>query len=175
MIVRAIKGLEDVISFTVVMPFWQRTKPNDPSDEHCGWVFSNPDGGPIRNSIGLGGPFPSSYPGNEPDPHFGVGSVRELYERVGQIGGKNTVPVLFDKKLKTIVSNESSEIIQMLNSEFNDLAGSPEIDLQPIDLKSAMEEVDKWIYPTFNDGVYRSVSQPFSCVRYCNCASQKQR
>lgn len=155
MITRAIKGLEDVISCTVVMPIWQRTKPDDPTDEHSGWMFSNPGGTPIRNSIGLGGPFPSSYPRNEPDPHFGAKSVRELYECVGQIGGKFTVPILFDKKLKTIVSNESSEIIQMLDSEFNDLAGSPEIDLQPDYLKSVMEEVDEWIYTTINNGVYR--------------------
>jgi putative glutathione S-transferase len=148
------------------MPKWERTRPDDPSDDYCGWMFSDPGGGPIRNSIGLGGPFPSSRPGNEPDPHFGARSVRELYERVGQIGGKFTVPTLFDKKSRTIVSNESSEIIQMLNSEFNDLAGSPEIDLQPDHLKSAMEEVDGWVYSTVNNGVYRSVDC-VSCGKCC--------
>ena len=168
MITRAIKGLEDVISFTVVMPIWQRTKPDDPTDAHCGWMFSNPGGTPIRNAIGLGGPFPSSDPRNEPDPHFGARSVRELYKSVGQIGGTFTVPILFDKKLKTIVSNESSEIIQMLDSEFNDLAGSPEIDLQPDSLKSVMEEVDEWVYSTINNGVYRSVDRVF-CGKYCIC------
>jgi putative glutathione S-transferase len=174
MITRAIKGLEDVISCTVVMPIWQRTKPDDPTDEHSGWRCSNPGGTPIRNSIGLGGPFPSSYPRNDPDPHFGAKSVRELYECVGQIGGKFTVPILFDKKLKTIVSNESSEIIQMLDSEFNHLAGSPEIDLQPDDLKSVMEEVDEWIYTTINNGVYRSVDRVF-CGGYCICNPSLQQ
>ncbi|KAL3807341.1 hypothetical protein ACHAXA_011165 [Cyclostephanos tholiformis] len=155
MLTRAIKGLEDVISYTVVMPIWQRTRPDDPNDEHAGWYFADPHGSPVRNAIGLGGPFPSSYPGNDPDPHLGARNVRELYEHAGQIGGKFTVPILFDKESRTIVSNESSEIIQMLNSEFNDFAGCPEIDLQPEDLKSTMDEVDKWIYPTVNNGVYR--------------------
>jgi len=65
------------------------------------------------------------------------------------------VPILYDKKLKTIVSNESSEIIQMLNSGFNDLATVSEVDLEPEDMKSTMKEVDGWIYPTINNGVYR--------------------
>lgn len=84
------------------------------------------------------------------------------------------MPILFDKKLKTIVSNESSEIIQMLDSEFNHLAGSPEIDLQPDDLKSVMEEVDEWIYTTINNGVYRSVDRVF-CGGYCICNPSLQQ
>lgn len=155
MITRAIKGLEDVISVTVVMPVWQRTKPSDPNDAHCGWMFADPDGEPIENTIGLGGPFPSSYPENEPDPHFGARSVREIYEKVGDTEGKYTVPILFDRKLRTIVSNESSEIIRMLNSEFNAFASSPHIDLEPEELLSSMKEVDDFIYPTINNGVYR--------------------
>lgn len=118
-------------------------------------MFADPNGELIHNSIGLGGPFPSSYETNMPDPHFGARSVRELYEKVGDTEGKYTVPILFDKKLNTIVSNESSEIIQMLNSEFNDLAAHPDVDLEPEELKSSMEEVDEWIYPTINNGVYR--------------------
>ncbi|KAL9179488.1 hypothetical protein ACHAXT_008778 [Thalassiosira profunda] len=137
------------------MPVWQRTRPEDPDDTHCGWVFADEDGEPFKNSIGLGGPFPSSYPENEPDPHLGAKSVRDIYERVGDTAGKYTVPILYDKKLKTIVSNESSEIIRMLNSEFNDHAKFPELDLEPEDLKDEMAEVDKWIYPTINNGVYR--------------------
>lgn len=136
------------------MPVWQRTKPDSPEDTHCGWIFANADGSPLQNSIGLGGPFPSYYPGNEPDPNLGAKNVREIYELVGDIGGKYVVPILFDKKLKTIVSNESAEIIQMLNSEFNDFAARPDVDLAPEDMKSSMEEVDQWIYSTLNNGVY---------------------
>lgn len=152
---RAIKGLEDVISITIVMPVWIKTKPDDPDDSHNGWVFADEDGEPFQNTIGLGGPFPSSYPDNAADPHFGAKSIREVYEQSGDTEGKYTVPILFDKKTKTIVSNESSEIIQMLNSQFNDMADSPEIDLEPEDLTTVMKEVDALIYPNINNGVYR--------------------
>lgn len=153
-IVRALKGLEDVISVTAVMPVWQRTKPDNPDDTHCGWVFANVDGAPLQNTIGLGGPFPPYYPENDPDPNLGAKTVREIYELVGDIGGKYVVPILFDKKLKTIVSNESADIIQMLNSEFNEFAKNPDVDLAPEDMKSSMEDVDQWIYSTLNNGVY---------------------
>jgi putative glutathione S-transferase len=106
LIVRAIKGLEDVISFTVVQPVWQETKPDDPDDKHTGWIFAHPDGKPQPNNIGLGGPFPPSYPGNEPDPFFNSFSVRDLYDHAGDTDGKYSVPILWDKKLNTIVSNE---------------------------------------------------------------------
>lgn len=153
--VRAIKGLEDVISVTVVMPVWQKTKPEDDEDNHTGWIFADPDKEAYPNSFGLGGPFPSSYPENEPEPEFGASTVRELYEKAGDKDGKYTVPILWDRKLKTIVSNESSEIIQMLNSEFNEFAKYPDIDLAPEDLAKDMKNVDDWIYPTINNGVYR--------------------
>ena len=153
--VRAIKGLEDVISVTMVMPVWQRTKPDDEEDAHTGWIFADPKGETRPNSIGLGGPFPSSYPQNEPEPEFGARSVRDLYEKAGDTDGKYTVPILWDKKLKTIVSNESSEIIQMLNSEFNEFAKYPGIDLAPKGMEQDMKSVDDWIYPTINNGVYR--------------------
>jgi len=152
---RALKGLEDVISITVVMPIWQRT---NPKDEHVGWMFadhSSSGNNVVTNSAGLGGPFPASYPSNEADPIFNARSVREIYENVNDKDGKYTVPILFDKKLKTIVSNESSEIIQMLNSEFDEYASCAEVDLEPEDMKEAMAAVDSWIYPSLNNGVYK--------------------
>jgi putative glutathione S-transferase len=181
MLTRAIKGLEDVISVTIAMPgmqycmtnllsarfisllsiirtsnsVWQRTKPDDPDDTHSGWTFADPDGKPFANSIGLGGPFPPSYPENKPDPHMHAKNIREIYENVNDVDGKYTVPILFDKKRNTIVSNESSEIIQMLNWNFNELAAHAEVNLAPEELKEAMNEVDSWIYPDINNGVYR--------------------
>ncbi|KAL7535157.1 hypothetical protein ACHAXR_006305 [Thalassiosira sp. AJA248-18] len=155
LIARSLKGLEDVISVTAVMPVWRKTKPGDSNDTHCGWMFADEGGKFHKNTIGLGGPFPSSCPENKPDPHFGAKTVREIYEQVGDTEGKYTVPILFDKKLRTIVSNESSEIIQMLNTEFDDLAKFPEVDLEPEDLVDKMKEVDQWIYPDINNGVYR--------------------
>lgn len=154
-VTRAMKGLEDVISLTVVMPVWRKTRPDDPNDQHTGWAFADPDGEPYHNTIGLGGPFPSSYPQNEPEPFFGSKFVRDLYEHAGDVDAKYTVPILWDKKSNTIVSNESAEIIQMLNSEFNAFAKNPELDLNPVDLRSAMAEVDAFIYPNINNGVYR--------------------
>ena len=106
LITRAVKGLEDVISITVVMPVWQRTKPDDPEDSHCGWVFSDPDGEHYPNAIGLGGPFPASYPENDPEPFYGSSTIRELYERLGDFTGTRSVPILWDKKQNTIVNNE---------------------------------------------------------------------
>lgn len=118
-------------------------------------MFADKGGEPIQNTAGLGGPFPTAYPENEPDAHLGAKSVRDIYEKVGDTEGKYTVPILYDKNLKTIVSNESSEIIRMMNSEFNLFAAHPELDLEPEDLKPEMEKVDKWIYPNINNGVYR--------------------
>jgi len=156
LLTRAIKGLEDVISVTVVMPVWQKTKPDDPNDLHNGWVFADKTSGKVlKNTAGLGGPFPSSYPKNEADPIFNAKTVRDIYEMAGDKDGKYTVPILFDKWSLTIVSNESSEIIQMLNTQFNEYASFPEVNLEPEDLKVAMESVDNWIYPHINNGVYR--------------------
>lgn len=69
--------------------------------------------------------------------------------------GRSTVPVLWDKETKTIVNNESAEIIVMLNSQFNQWAKNPHLDLYPEILK---EQIDLWndkIYTTVNNGVYR--------------------
>ena len=154
LIVRALKGLEDTISVTVVHPIWQKTKDN-PEDTHCGWIFGNPNGEPLTNNIGLGGPFPASFEGNEPEPFYGSYSIRDLYEKAGDKDGKFTVPIIWDKKQNTIVNNESSEIIAMLNKELNQFAKNPDLDLAPAELEGDMASVDEWIYPTINNGVYR--------------------
>ena len=69
--------------------------------------------------------------------------------------GKYSVPIFWDKKLKTIVSNESSEIVKFLNSEFNEFATNPELDLNPKNLQKKMASVDPWIYDNINNGVYK--------------------
>jgi glutathionyl-hydroquinone reductase len=63
--------------------------------------------------------------------------------------------VLWDKKKKTIVNNESSEIIKMFNDEFNNYAKHPHVNLYPPHLKSNMEQVNSWTYNSINNGVYR--------------------
>lgn len=69
--------------------------------------------------------------------------------------GKYSVPVLWDKVEKTIVNNESSEIVEMMNSEFNAWATNSELNLSPEHLKEKMMEINSWVYPTINNGVYR--------------------
>ena len=69
--------------------------------------------------------------------------------------GRVTVPVLWDKKRQTIVSNESSEIIRMLNSAFEPQPNE-HYDLYPPDLRSEIEAVNNLIYPNINNGVYRA-------------------
>ena len=157
LITRSVKGLEDAISFTVVHPTWQKTKPDDEDDKHCGWVFAAPEGSDetFVNSIGLGGPFPAAMSGCEPNPLFDCSTVRDIYEKARDTEGKYTVPILWDKQKETIVSNESSEIIQMLNRSFNKFSNNPSLDLEPADLKKEMASVDSWIYDTLNNGVYR--------------------
>ncbi|CDP11240.1 unnamed protein product [Coffea canephora] len=133
-----IKGLDKCISFTSVKPKWERTKE---ADEHMGWVF------PASSS---------EEAGADPDPFNGAKSARELYEIAStNYSGKYTVPVLWDKKLNTIVNNESSEIIRMLNTEFNHLAENPELDLYPSHLQDQINEINGWIYDDINNGVYK--------------------
>ena len=65
------------------------------------------------------------------------------------------MPVLWDKETKTIVNNESSEIIRMFNSEFNDFCETAEhqnIDLYPSNLREAIDSINTWIYSDINNG-----------------------
>lgn len=155
----ALKGLTDVISVTVVHPVWQKTRPE--SDEHAGWMFGTDNDNSSdkttkwTNHHGHGGPFALHYPDTTVDPYFGAKSIREVYEAVNDQDGKYTVPILIDTKTKTIVNNESSEIIRMLNTEFNALAKNPDLDLYPEDMWDAIEKVNAWVYPNLNNGVYR--------------------
>jgi glutathionyl-hydroquinone reductase len=168
LMVRALKGLEDDISVSIVHPVWRRTRPDDPNDFHTGWFFGvTPDDDGtyessfLTNSDGNGGPFPLKFPMNEPDPHGNALSIRDVYERAaanrkdGQTGGVFSVPILWDSVKNTIVSNESSEIIRMLNSEFNEFCTNPDLDLYPPNLRAVIDEVNDWIYRTINNGVYR--------------------
>jgi len=163
--VRHLKGLQDTISVTIVHPTWQKTKPYDDEDTHMGWIFGAPKDSDevFNNTSGKGGPFSAALEGCDPYPLFDSFSIRDVYERVGDTEGKYTVPILFDTKKDTIVNNESSDIIQMFNNRFNEFAKNPSLDLAPSALKGKMQEVDDWIYPTINDGVYRcgfATSQP---------------
>jgi putative glutathione S-transferase len=124
---RKLKKLEDVISVSIVEPAL--------SDE--GWKFGD-------------------YPGSDRDGLNGFAYMHQAYTSADpHYTGRATVPVLWDKKTKTIVNNESADILRMLNSGFGDLADN-EIDLYPEDLRDAIDALNDHIYPRLNNGVYRT-------------------
>ncbi|WJG20555.1 glutathione S-transferase family protein [Vibrio furnissii] len=90
-----------------------------------------------------------------PEPLFGHTKLHQVYTQAkADYTGRVTVPVLWDKKTNTIVSNESSEIIRMFNSAFNALTGNEE-DYYPEHLRTLIDEWNEYIYPNINNGVYR--------------------
>ena len=149
------KGLDHVISHTLVHPTWQKTKPNDEEDVHCGWVFFDSDkDAPLQSTAGHGR---FAIGKCQPDLLNGAKAVRDLYEMSNDTSNKYTVPILWDKKTKKIINNESSEILRMLNSEFNQFAKGPmkDHDFYPENLRAAIDEMNAFIYPQINNGVYR--------------------
>ncbi len=90
------------------------------------------------------------------EPFQGCNTVPQLYQLArSDYQGRCTVPILWDEKTNTIVNNESAEIIEILNSQFNQFAENPELDLYPLELT---EQCDRWneeIYHKVNNGVYR--------------------
>ncbi|XP_050232375.1 uncharacterized protein LOC130014558 [Mercurialis annua] len=165
-----IKGLDKAISITPTNPVWGRTKENE---EHMGWVFPSSE---------------TEEPGAKPDPLNGAKSIRDLYELASPTySGKYTVPVLWDKKLKTIVNNESADVIRMFNTEFNDIAENAALDLYPPHLQAQIDEINEWIYTDISNGVYKcgfakkqepydeAVKRLFSSLDKCEEILGKQR
>ena len=127
MILRKLKGLEDMISMSVVNSFMGPE----------GWTFA-------------------AGPGVIPDDINHVGRLHELYTKADpDFTGRVTVPVLWDKQNDTIVSNESSEILRMLNSAFDQVGALPG-DFYPQALRVEIDELNDFIYPNINNGVYRA-------------------
>lgn len=93
--------------------------------------------------------------GTEADPVMGAGHLHQLYTRADpHFTGRATVPVLWDKATRTIVSNESADIPRMFSTGFGDLASGP--DLYPADLAPEIDALSAAIYPVLNNGVYRA-------------------
>ena len=128
LIFRKLKQLEDLISVSVVahkMP------------DETGWNFDKNEG-----STG--------------DALFGKEKLWQIYtEAAPDYTGRVTVPLLWDKKTGTIVSNESSEIIRMFNSAFNELTGNTD-DYYPEALRPRIDEINARVYDDINNGVYKS-------------------
>lgn len=95
-----------------------------------------------------------------PDPiHEGFTHLSDIYFQVDpEYQGRFTVPTLYDMKQQTIVSNESSEIIRMFYTEFDDLISDQykKVDLFPQNLQKDIEETNQWTYDYINNGVYKS-------------------
>jgi len=97
-----------------------------------------------------------SFSTEHPDPLYGYHYLQQLYTHADpRCTTKVTVPVLWDKQEHTIVSNESSEIIRMLNRQF-DAWGAADLDFYPVDLREGIDAINAEIYEQVNNGVYRS-------------------
>lgn len=81
--------------------------------------------------------------------------MRELYDLAHPGYTKFSVPVLWDKETKSIVNNESADILRMLNSEFNEFATNKTLDLYPEALRSQIDQVNEWVGKSINSGVYK--------------------
>jgi putative glutathione S-transferase len=90
------------------------------------------------------------------DPIFNATNAHEIYTAAqADYTGRVSVPILWDKKTHTIVSNESAEIIRMFNSAFDEVGALPG-DFSPAELLAEIDELNEFIYPTINNGVYRA-------------------
>ena len=128
LIYRQLKELNDHISVSVVHP--------DMLED--GWKFD------------------ASFPAATEDHLYGKKFLREIYQKADpSITTSVTVPILWDKKNETIVNNESSQIIRILNSAFNNLTGNHD-DFYPEDKRAAIDELNEIIYENVNNGVYKS-------------------
>jgi putative glutathione S-transferase len=90
---------------------------------------------------------------------YGLSHLRDLYFKADkEYDQRFTVPVLWDKKQETIVNNESSEIMRIFNSAFNDLleGDKKSLNLLPEGLVKDVDEVNSWVYDGINNGVYKT-------------------
>src|SRR5690606_158991 len=127
LIVRALKGLDDLLPVSVV--HWRMR-------EH-GWTFE-------------------PGPGVGPEPVMGARHLHQLYARARPgMTGRVTVPLLWDQQAGAIVSNESSEIIRMFNTAWDGL-GAQEGDYYPEPLRAGIDAVNARVYPDVNNGVYKA-------------------
>lgn len=90
---------------------------------------------------------------------YGFLRLREIYQKSQpDYEGRVTVPVLWDKKLETVVNNESAELVRILNSEFNGLLDEKhaKVDLYPEELRKKIDDINGWIFENINNGVYKT-------------------
>lgn len=128
LIYRALKGLESMIDVSFV--HWYMAE--------NGWSFQADDEGIVGDKL------------------FSNSLMYQVYQQAdAKFTGRVTVPVLWDKQTNTIVSNESSEIIRMLNSAFDDVGALPG-DYYPEEHRAEIDAINERVYHTLNNGVYKS-------------------
>ena len=128
MIFRALKDLKNLIEVSVVHPDMLQD----------GWTFETDGQGATGDTL------------------YGLPFARDIYLKAKpKMSGRVTVPILWDKRRETVVSNESSEIIRMFNSAFDEITGNKH-DFWPATHHAEIEEVNARIYDTVNNGVYKS-------------------
>ncbi|MCO4842491.1 MAG: glutathione S-transferase family protein [Yoonia sp.] len=128
LVFRALKGLTDHITVSAVHPEMLSE----------GWTFETDEHGATGDTL------------------YDLPFARDIYLRTQpDMTGRVTVPILWDKKAETIVSNESSEIIRMFNSAFDDITGNTD-DFWPAEMRDDIEAVNDRIYDTVNNGVYKA-------------------
>jgi putative glutathione S-transferase len=126
-IVRKLKKLEEVIGMTVV----------DPIRDEQGWAFREGSGHSL-------------------DPINGFCFLSESYKATDpNYSGRITVPVLWDKTAKRIVTNSDDDLMRMFNSEFNRFTDGT-LDLYPETRRREIDELNRFVYENVNDGVYRA-------------------
>ena len=126
-IMRELKGLNDVVSLSVVEPLY---------GPH-GWRFG-------------------TSPGTIPDTVNGASELAEIYLLANpRYSGRVSVPVLWDKERRTIVNNESAEIIRMLNGAFGRFT-NVRTDYYPAPLREEIDRINAFVYENINNGVYRT-------------------
>jgi len=138
LITRKLKGLEDFIPVSIV--HWRMGE--------GGWHFATPEEAKDNPEMAVA-----------PESEVGANYLKDIYFKANpDYDGRYTVPTLWDKKLETICSNESSEIIRFLYTEFDDLLPEEQKgkDFYPEHLRAKIDELNGWIYETVNNGVYRS-------------------
>nr|AZL94639.1 omega-class glutathione transferase [Nephromyces sp. MMRI] len=155
-----LKGLSSIIGVSIVHPTFQPTRPT--IDQHMGWCFKSAGDPPLTNADGYGSIKCDATLTGCPDPVTGASFIRDIYETALQTIGQPkdltitySVPILLCKHTNSIVNNESSDIMRILNSSFNSYALNPTTDLYPNELKSKIDEVNEWVYIHINNGVYK--------------------
>lgn len=134
---RELKGLQDFLPISIVKPY--------PKNDG-GWRFPATD---------------EEYPGSTVDHLFHSKFLSEVYFRSdAKYEGKYSVPVLWDKETSQIVNNESEDIMRMLNHAFDDFLPKDDpkrkLDFYPEELREDINEVNSWMMPNLNNGVYKA-------------------